>query len=50
MSGAQVVGGLNESNTRGAQVPAINLLNLMLATPEVLPTVLAGLQAGPETQ
>ena len=40
----QMVGGLGEGNTRGVQIPAVNLLNLMLSTPEVLPTTLAGLQ------
>lgn len=40
----QVVGGLGEGNTRGVQIPAVNLLNLMLSTTEVLPTVFAGLQ------
>lgn len=39
-----MVSGLGEGNTRGVQIPAVNLLNLMLSTTEVLPTIFAGLQ------
>lgn len=42
--GAQVVTGLGEGSTRGVQIPAVNLLNLLLATPEVLSTLYGGLQ------